>query len=331
MKIFVTGSTGFIGTLLVRRLVKEGYKVTALVRSESAKRSLERLGVRAVIGDINNQEEFLDYLKQTEVVVHLAAIRSNWGDEDDFIRTNSRSIANLFVNNSKIKHVIITSSVYAMGKLAKLPADETVPTCASDLYGRSKKIAEQKTKEYSKKTKIPYTIIRPAIVYGPNDNDLGMIVKMIKLIKSEKFIIIGNGENLLHLIYIDDLIDGVMKIIRGRGKNETYIMAGQKPIKLRDLVSLIQQNLKIKKKIRKIPWVTAYLVALIFETFYNLGYKLLPIFFKNEPFLSKMKVQTLTDNWFYDIGKAKKDLGFNPKVSYDTGIRKVVDWYLNNE
>lgn len=331
MKVFITGSTGFLGKFLVKRLIKEGYEVTALARSESAKRFLDGLGVRVVIGDINHPEEFLDYLKQAEVVLHLAAIRSNWGNEEDFIRTNSQSIANLFVKKSKIKHIIITSSVYAMGKLTKLPADETVSTRVADLYGKSKKIAEQKTKEYSKKTKIPYTIIRPSIVYGPEDNNLGMIVKMIKLIKGGKFIIIGNGENLLHLVYVDDLIDGFMKIIRSRGKNETYILAGQRPIKLNDLVSLIQKNIKIKKKIKKIPWVIAYVVALIFETLYNLGYKLFPTLFKNEPLLSKMKVQTLTENWFYDISKAKKDLGFNPKVSYDTGIRKVVDWYLKNE
>lgn len=331
MKIFVTGSTGFIGKFLIKRLIKEKYEVVALVRNESAKQSMKKLGVEAAIGDISNQKEFLDCLKQAEVVVHLAAIRSNWGDEKEFNRINSQSIANLFIKNSKIKHVIITSSVYAMGKLDKLPADETASVHALDLYGKSKKLAEQKTKECSIKNNIPYTIIRPSIVYGPEDNDLGMIVKMIKLIKEGKFIIIGDGKNLLHLIYIDDLIDGFMRVIKSRGRNETYIMASQEPIKLNDLVLLIQKNLRIKKRIKRIPWAVAYIAAMIFETFYNLGYKLLPILFKNEPLLSVMKVRTLTGNWFYDISKAKKDLGFNPKVSYDTGIKKVVDWYLKNE
>lgn len=331
MKIFVTGSTGFIGKFLIKRLIKEKYEVVALVRNESAKQSMKKLGVEAVIGDISNQKEFLDCLKQAEVVVHLAAIRSNWGDEKEFNRINSQSIANLFIKNSKIKHIIITSSVYAMGKLDKLPADETVSVHALDLYGKSKKLAEQKTKECSIKNNIPYTIIRPSIVYGPEDNDLGMIVKMIKLIKEGKFIIIGDGKNLLHLIYIDDLIDGFMKVIKSRGRNETYIMASQEPIKLNDLVLLIQKNLRIKKRIKRIPWAVAYIAAMIFETFYNLSYKLLPILFKDEPLLSKMKVQTLTENWFYDISKAKKNLGFSPRVSYNVGIRKVVNWYLKNE
>lgn len=331
MKIFVTGSTGFIGKFLIKRLIKEKYKVVALVRNESAKQSMKKLGVEAVIGDISNQKEFLDCLKQAEVVVHLAAIRSNWGDEKEFNRINSQSIANLFIKNSKIKHIIITSSVYAMGKLDKLPADETASVHALDLYGKSKKLAEQKTKECSIKNNIPYTIIRPSIVYGPEDNDLGMIVKMIKLIKEGKFIIIGDGKNLLHLIYIDDLIDGFMKVIKSRGRNETYIMASQEPIKLNDLVLLIQKNLRINKRIKRIPWAVAYIAAMIFETFYNLSYKLLPILFKDEPLLSKMKVQTLTENWFYDISKAKKNLGFSPRVSYNAGIKKVVNWYLKNE
>lgn len=331
MKIFVTGSTGFIGKFLIKRLIKEKYEVVALVRNESAKQSMKKLGVEAVIGDISNQKEFLDCLKQAEVVVHLAAIRSNWGDEKEFNRINSQSIANLFIENSKIKHIIITSSVYAMGKLDKLPADETASVHAVDLYGKSKKLAEQKTKECSIKNNIPYTIIRPSIVYGPEDNDLGMIVKMIKLIKEGKFIIIGDGKNLLHLIYIDDLIDGFMKVIKSRGRNETYIMASQEPIKLNDLVLLIQKNLRIKKRIKRIPWAVAYIAAMIFETFYNLSYKLLPILFKDEPLISKMKVQTLTENWFYDISKAKKNLGFSPRVSYNAGIRKVVNWYLKNE
>lgn len=330
MNVFITGGTGFIGSYLIPRLLKKNYTVTALVRNSIQKDRLGKMGVNAVIGDITNQNTFIKELKKADLVIHLAAIRSNWGSSEDFKKINSLSVKNLFINKSSIKHIIITSSVYAMGKLVQLPSNENSPLRADDIYGLSKILAEQVTKEQSKKFNIPYTIIRPAIVYGPADNDRGMIIKMIKLIDAKRFFFLGNGQNLLHLIYIDDLIEGYLQAIKKGGKKQIYILSSAKSIILQNLANLIKKNLKSNYKIRSLPKWLVWLIAWIFEKIYSLGFKMIPTIFSQEPPLSTMKVQTLAGNWFYDMSKAKKELGFNPKVGYDTGIKKTVDWYLKN-
>lgn len=326
MKIFVTGASGFIGSHLVPKLKDRGLETTVLLRDEKKKKNFESLGANVVIGDITQPKSFQNELKLHETVIHLAAIRSNWGREEDFKKTNSDAIKSLFIPKSKIKHVIITSSVYTMGNLAKIPADENICLNAKDLYGKTKILAEKYTLQYSKKTNIPFTIIRPSIVYGPGDNDIGMISKMIKLITQKKLPIIGTGNNLLHLIYIEDLVNGYIKAIENGGNNQTYILAGANPIKFIDLVNLIKKELKIKYKDRHFNKFLIRLLSAAFEKIYYLLGKIIPPLVKMEPPISVIKVETISNNWYYDITKAKTELGFKPKINYNSGIKKTIEW-----
>ena len=327
MKIFITGATGFIGSHLISELQKRGYNITALVRNKSQKNKLESINIKAVIGDIVNPKTFQNILKQHEIVIHLAALRSNWDSQEKFRKINSEAIKNLFIPNSKLKHVIITSSVYAIGNLLKIPADEHHPLKAHDLYGKSKILAEEFTKKFSQKYKIPFTIIRPAIVYGQQDNDLGMVIKMIKFIKQKKFPIIGTGKNLLHLIYIDDLVNGYTKAIEIGGHNKTYILAGEKPIRLIDLVNLIKKELNTHYDDKYIPKILLRVPALVFEKIYEMGFKISPSLFEKEPPISNIKIDTISNNWYYDISKAKKELEFRPLVDYELGIKNTIKWF----
>lgn len=326
MRIFVTGASGFIGSHLVRKLKVRGFETTLLLRDEKKKKKFESLGANVVIGDITQPKSFQNELKLHETVIHLAAIRSNWGREEDFKKTNSEAIKNLFVPKSKIKHVIITSSVYTMGNLTKIPADENNPLHAKDIYGRTKVLAEKYTHQYSKKTSIPFTIIRPSIVYGPGDNDVGMINKMTRLIREKKLPVIGTGKNLLHLIYIEDLVNGYIKAIENGGKNQTFILAGEQPIEFMELVNLIKNELNVRYKDRHFNKFLIRLVSLVFEKIYRLLSGLIPSLLKMESPLSVIKVDTISNNWYYDITKAKTELGFKPKINYKRGIKKTVQW-----
>ncbi len=329
-KIFVTGATGFIGKNFVDKLTEEGYQVTILVRNKKSAEIFSKKKVNVIVGDITKMQDIKNKIALHDIIVHLAGIRANWASKELFYKVNSESIGNLFIKNSKLKHIIITSSVYAMGKLIDLPADENHPLAANDLYGKSKVTAEEITKEKAKETGIKYTIIRPAIVYGPTDNDLGMVNKLVKLISKKKFPIIGSGENLLHLIYIDDLTDGYIKAINKGGNNQTYILAGDKPIRLIKLVQIIKKNLNIHYKNIYLYKPLMILVGFIMESLYFVGRNLNLKIFKNEPPISRIKISTISDNWNYSTLKARKELGFKPIVSYEKGIYETVKWFGNN-
>lgn len=321
-KIFITGATGFIGSHLLKTLVKKGYKVTILTRDPSKIKLTKN--IKIIKGDITKPHTFRKELAKNEIVVHLAGIRANWADPNEFINVNTNSIKNLFVKNSKIKKIIITSSVYAMGDLYALPANEDAPLRAKDLYGKTKISAESLTKELAKENKIHYTIVRPAIVYGPGDNELGMMVKFIELIKMRKFPLIGGGKNLIHLIYIDDLVEGLVKVIEQKAENETFILAGPQPIKVLKLKSLIEKELKLNSSRIYIPRLPLLFTSYVVEFIFKLGYAIAPKKFTKEPPLSPAKVKNLSSNWHYDISKAKKTLGFNPKINYKEGIKKML-------
>lgn len=322
-KIFVTGATGFIGRHLVDKLIEKGYKVTILIRNKRFEMYFKKKGVSVVTADITKLGKIKDIIGDHTTIVHLAGIRSNWGSKESFDKVNNKAIVNLFIAKSKIRHVIVTSSVYAMGELDFLPANETSPLRAKDAYGISKVLAEETTKKYSQLTQIGYTIIRPAIVYGPGDNDLGMVNKLLNLIANKKFFIIGNGENYLHLIFLDDLINGYIKAIEKGGNNETYILAGSKPIRLINLVRVIKKNLNLNSKEIYLPKVLVLFLGLLTEIIW-------PIFSKNEPPISKIKINTISADWYYDISKAKKELEFNPKINYEVGIAKTAIWFIKN-
>lgn len=327
MKIFLTGTTGFIGKHLLKRLIEDKHQVTVLVRNQQKKEFLRNMGAKIVLGDILNPTKYINVLNSCDVLIHLAGLRTNWATEEDFGAINGRSILKLVNKKSSLKHIIVLSSVYVMGKLQYLPANEEHPLLAGDLYGKSKIVLENCTKQIGKDCNIPYTIIRPAIVYGPGDNDIGMIVKLIKLVRNKRFFFIGNGKNLLHLIYIDDLVSGILKALKLPGQNRTFILAGEQPITLLGLVGLIKKETKTSYRPKFIPKSPLKTLAFFVEKFYFTGFKVFPKLFSKDPFLSGAKISVISDNWYYDISKAKKELGFNPQVDYRHGIKKTVKYY----
>lgn len=327
MKVFLTGATGFVGKHLLERLVKEKYQIIALTRKKQMARKLRQSRIEVIVGNITKPKIFIDKLNQCDVLIHLAAIRANWGSADEFLKVNSLAIEKFLVPKTHLKHIIIISSVYAMGRLVKLPADENTPLSPTGIYGKSKKELEETTKILSEKYRIPFTILRPTIVYGPDDNKPGMMVQMMQLIRKKSLPIIGDGRNLLHLIYIDDLVEGFIKVIKNGGHNQTYILAGPRPITLFELICLIKKSLGINSPNIFLPKLPIKLLAYTIENLYRVGLFLNIKIFLKEPFLLPIKFYTLIDSWSYDTKKAKSQLNFKARVDYEEGINKTVKWF----
>ncbi|NIM47629.1 MAG: NAD-dependent epimerase/dehydratase family protein [Candidatus Aenigmarchaeota archaeon] len=325
MKIFVTGGTGFIGSHLVKALVSEGNQVFVLTSKKEKIKEVENLGAEAVLGHLKSLAFLKKVLKGIEEVYHLAAIRDRWGtNRQEYQEVNVLGTKNLLEasKKNKIKHFIFCSSVTVLGYPEETPICESSPCVPKTLYGQSKHQAEQLVKRYQKKG-LPTTIIRPTVAYGPGDT-AGMMLKLCKLVKEKKFKIVGNGKNRLHLIYVDDLINGLFLARNPRTFGQTYILTYKNSITVNELVKLVASILKVKISLQYVPLRFAKIVGFLMENFYYV------VRIKKEPLVTRSKVDLFTKNQIYDVSKAKKELGFSSKIGYREGVKKTIHWYKKN-
>ncbi|MBI2105462.1 NAD(P)-dependent oxidoreductase [Candidatus Woesearchaeota archaeon] len=195
MKILITGATGFVGKNLLKAIDKD-YDVRILSRKK-----LDRKNV--YIGDLFDKNVLLEATK-VDIVIHLAGITKG-----DVMKVNSIGTKNLIeaciVNN--VEKFIFISSYNSILKTR---------------YGESKKSAE----DYVRDSGLKYIIFRPTVIYGPENNkDIDMLAKMIK--KYSIAIIPGNGEVKLQPLFVNDLVNAILKVIKSDIKNRTYFIAGE--------------------------------------------------------------------------------------------------------
>lgn len=303
LKILVTGSFGFVGKRLIEQIKKE-HQVFSLDRENLSSSIFFK-------ADITKKEELSAIPKDFDIIIHLAAILDE--SSDDLFKVNVDGTKNLIEfakENKNLKQFIFLSSVGVLGE-TKEPANEETMFNPVTNYERSKFHAE----EFVKSSSLPYTIIRPALIYGPNQ----WWKSIIKIVKKD-FPLIGKGENYWQLVFIDDLIDGIMLTINNQAAiNETYIFAEETPTKVIDIVNTIRKKLNKKGKQKTIPIFAGRILA-----------KFMPIFQENSLIKDEYIDRLLRDRR-YDVSKAKNKLGFETKTTLDSGIEKTIkELGLNN-
>ena len=324
MNVLVTGATGFIGSHLVEALVNKGYQVYGLFRDNKKSDFLRRLGAKPIYGDLLNKETLKNALKNIDVVYHLAAaLHANTKSKKTFFDVNVLGTKNLIEAclESKVKKFVHCSSVGVHGITKKL-ANENSPCKPTTDYDKSKYLAEKLVRNYLNNDKMDITIVRPAaIVYGPRD--FSAMYGLFQAIESKKFMIIGNGRNIIHMIYVKNLVNGMILAAENKRANgQTYILADETLTTVRDIQNIIAKTLKVPKNNFRIPVWIAILLALNFE--------ILSKIIKFSPPLTFSRVSFLTSNRAYDISKAKRELGFKSWISLQKGIQETVDWYIKN-
>ena len=221
--VLVTGATGFTGGSLARRLVQDGHRVTAVVRESSDVRELRNLGVEIVALDITDYEQVARQMRPFDRVFHIAAsFRREHADLEEFSRVNVHATRHLLQSalDQGVGRFIHCSTIGVHGGVDEPGATESCRFKPNDHYQRSKLDGEQVAHEFFAKG-LPGTVIRPAGIYGPGDR---RFVKLFKAIKKGLFVMIGRGDTLFHMVYIDDLVQGfLLASEREEALNEVFI------------------------------------------------------------------------------------------------------------
>jgi nucleoside-diphosphate-sugar epimerase len=159
-------------------------------------------------------------------------------------------------------------------------------------------------------------VLRPTFTYGPGDPHK---VALFRAVQRGRYVFIGDGESVNHPVFIDDLLEGlVLGIERGR-PGEVYIVGGDRPVTKRELVGEIADALGVARPSRAIPRWVASLAAPLLE---GLGTAL-----RFEPILTRSRVMMMADNFGYSIAKARRELGYAPRVTLHEGILATVQHY----
>ncbi len=322
MKTLVTGGTGFTGSHLVKKLLERGHEVRVLARRTSNIDEIKNLNVEIVYGDITDREVVLYSVKNIDWVFNVAAAyRQANLTEEDFQNVNFKGTRNIIdaCLGHGVKRLIHCSTIGVVTSVKNPPGDETTAVCPGDAYQDSKCAAEFEVLKYFKEKNLPVTVIRPCAIYGPGD---WRLLKMFRMIAKKRFVFFGNGKAYFHMVYIDDLTDAfLLAAAKKEALGEVFIIGDEKYITLNELAGLIAEEFNVPAPKIHLPYRFFEVIAAAVEFIYR------KLKLKKEPPIYRRRMAFFKKNRAFSIEKAKKVLGYQPRVNLKQGIHLTAKWY----
>jgi nucleoside-diphosphate-sugar epimerase len=327
--VFVTGSTGFIGTALVNELVRRGHAVHALVRAASNTDGLTHKHISMVRGDILDPESLVRGLRGCTQVYHLAAYAKNWArNPSTFFRQNVEGTKNVFqaAREAGVRRMVFTSTIVVFGPTPPgRVADESMPRMNQDYcteYEESKTLAEQEVLKLAA-TGLPVVIVNPTRVYGPGKVTEGNSVSlMLDRYQRGKFpFLLNKGKDVGNYVLVDDLVQGhILAMEKGR-VGERYILGGEN-ISLKGLLDMVDEETGQRHR----PINLSPRLALVYSALEQKKAEWFGLY----PQVTPGWVRTFLQDWAYRSTKAERELGYQITPLRE-GIRKTLDWIRNTK
>ncbi len=320
--ILVTGGSGFVGTQLARALAARRHHVRVLSRSAERARDLHSAGIEICEGDLRDRDSLERACDGVRLVYHTASVTGGRGAAD-LRAVNVEGVGRLIeaAAAAGVRRVVHASTVEVHGRLGPLPADEDTPLTPRDPVGVSRIDGERTAREVASRTGVELVVARPSSVYGPGDC---RHAALFRAIARRRFVMVGTGEVAVHLVYVDDLAEGLRLCGESsRAAGRTYILAGGEVIRLGDLVRLIAREAGVRLWPVRLPiWVAHAAAATCEWACAPLGVG---------PPVQRRSLLLFTASRAFDISRARADLGYAPRVGVREGVRRCLEWYRGRE
>jgi nucleoside-diphosphate-sugar epimerase len=321
-RILITGGTGFIGSRLALRCAADGHavRVFALVRTKAEKqnqKAVEEAGVEVVLGSVTEADRVQAAVRDRDVVFHLAAAQHEMNIPDqrywEVNVTGTKAVLDACLA-AGVGRLVYGSSIGVYGA-PEGQLDERSPVRPDNLYGETKLAAENLVRAF--KDQLRVVIVRISEVYGPGDQRL---LKLFTAIKSGVFVLIGGGENLHQLIFIDDLVNGLLLAGTAEVRSgEIFVLAGKEAVTTRRIANTIAAEVDAELRRWHAPlWLFMAVAAALEKLLRPLGI---------QPPLHRRRMDFFRKSFAFSSGKAEAELGFRPAVGLEEGIRRTADWY----
>ena len=317
MRIFVTGGSGFLGSELIARLIKEGHHVYALSRNSQSAQKFKMNGVLPVEGDFNDISRWENSLNEIDAVIHCAAPVEFWGKWENFENDIVKVTKNLLLasDRQKAKRFIYISSESVLQDkepLLDITEEHPYPEEPSSYYGKAKMLAEKEILNYG--GSVHCIIIRPTFIWGKGVKALDT---MIDKIKAGQFMWIDSGDCPIETVHVKNVVESIILSLSSGNNKSIYNVTDDSPASAREFLSALIETKGVKVPERNMPGIIASAAAVILESFWKL------FGIQSVPPLSRFELSFVHMPRRYNIVKIKNELGYRPVVSVKEGLREM--------
>ncbi len=319
----VTGAEGFIGTYLVKALLKKNWKVFCLVRNKSKKSKNIAPGITCIEGDITKKETLKALHRPFDCVFHLAAeghvAASGKKAYEKFKAVNVKGTDNLLnaLDRKSVRKFIHFSSTAAVGLIKNDIVNENTTPKPVTPYQKSKLESEHKALKYHENEGFPVIILRPCMVYGKGGK--GEFLKIVKLIKKGIFPKVGSGKALTPIVHVSDVVRSALLAAEKGTGGEIYFICGHRSYPMAEIREYILQSLNMTRPYLYIPLWIAYIAGLKLE--------LLSMLTGKPSVATRRNILSTAADRVFDISKAQKELGYEPSVIIEEGVEETIKWF----
>ncbi|GAB4566037.1 MAG: NAD-dependent epimerase/dehydratase family protein [Anaerolineae bacterium] len=323
MTVLVTGATGFIGRHLVRALCERGHQVRVLVRTPSRLRVLEGLPVEPIIGDLIQPGVVHKAVSGARWIFNCAGLASDWGPWSAFQASNITGVQELLraaLLDDHLERLIHVSTTDVYGYPNRRGVDEDAPMVDRRLPYNSTKIAGERLVWQAHHDRgLPVTVIRPASVYGPHDPNY--VGEFLNLLRSGLVVYIDGGETVAGLGYVENVVDLMLLAAEAPAAvGRAFNASDGSSVTWRQFV----------EGLSRVTGLTARAISLPHDLAYALGFGMEMLWrvlrMSSRPLLTRQAVENVGTHQDFSIERARRMLGFAPRVSFDEGMERVGRW-----
>lgn len=321
MRIFISGSTGFIGNKLARRLANEGNTIHALCRDINTP-ALQHHNIKIFKGDIENIASIQTAMQGCEQAYHLAAYARVWSkDKTIYKRLNEDGTKNVLdaAVATGVQKVVCTSTAGVLGPSGKSPVKESDARIGEPFteYEITKTKAEEICKIYAANG-LPVTMVNPPRIYGEGIiTESNAVTRLVKFFMEGKWRIVpGDGKRTGSYVHVDDVVNGhILAMQKGRS-GERYILGGEN-VSYNDFFDLLKELTGKHIHLFKIPVGLMMTAGFALETWTVITGK--------PPLLTRSWIKKYYYDWSLSSEKAIRELGYSYR-DLKTGLTETIDW-----